>query len=367
MHRPVWARAATRDVLISCKTLVVAGLGAGLFVALSLPLPWLLGAAVMVGIVGRRTTLRIASPVRHAALVALGLQIGSALTPETANRIAQLPMIALGLAAATISAMAMGYLVYRRAARWDPQTAFLAAAPGALSYILVAAQDARVDMGRVMMAQALRLGVLIVVVPLAFSSTAPAASDLDIWTPPEAVIATAAGVSAAAALHAIRAPVAWLVGPAVAAAGLALAGVNDGSPHPFAFNASLVVLGAVAATGMGGGGGAPHWRRDLGVIVLGTTVMLGAALAVAWMIAHIAAVAFPALALAYAPGGFEVMIALAAALALEPALVGAAHVVRILALIVVLPPLFARLAGPRADSGPPATNAPPPDAGRDAT
>ncbi|MGF1462830.1 MAG: AbrB family transcriptional regulator [Maricaulaceae bacterium] len=310
--------------------------GLAVFLWLGLPLPWLLGplAATGLWVVFRPEPLSVAPMARNLAIAALGLQIGAGLTPDAAARLAGAPIAALGLVASTVAAMAAGWVVYRRWAGWDPATSFLAAAPGALSTTLALLQTGQGDAGRVLLAQTVRLILLVSVFPLAFpGATLEQARTL--WSPGEAALALAAAALLVGVLVKTRTPAAWILGPALSVSALTGTGVITGGPPLWSFLAGLYVVGV--ATGAKLSALRDGWREGLSAACVGLLLMAAATGATAFAVAPIIGLPFGAVWLAFSPGGFEAMVALAVALDLEPAFVAAAHVARVLGLTVLLP------------------------------
>ncbi len=284
----------------------------------------------------------VAEPARDVGFMALGLQIGASLTPETATRLAGLPLAAVGLVAATAAAMAVAYVVLRRLAHWDRATAFLASAPGAFSTTLALIPIIGADDRRVITAQTLRLAVLVALLPLAFV-TEPVGTVRDVWQWRDVAIALPLAAVAGFGLQRVGAPAAWILGPAAVSALLSVTSITVGQPAAWAFNAGLLVIGAASGARVRGGKraqGAKLKRADLVAMAAALLAMLIATTVIAAVTATLTPLPFTALMLAYTPGGFEAMVALAAALDLEPALVSAAHVTRVLSLTIAMPWMY---------------------------
>lgn len=316
-------------------TLLVAGLGAALFAVIGLPLPYLMGPLVATAIGRSWRAMTIWAPFRDAALCVLGLQIGASMTPQSAQRLAELPLAALGLALGTGASMTAGYLVYRRLAGWDRETAFLASAPGALSSVLAIIAERDVDAARVTLAQSIRLSFLVIAFPLALPAPA-AAPSAEAWTLASGLTVAGVGVVAGALLSWRRAPAGWVLGPAVVAAAFSVSGLAHGGPPPWLFKSALVVVGAatgarIAASPL------DAWRTSTRAALAALAAMLATAGAAAVVTALALGLPLEATLLAFAPGAFEAMVALAVALDVDPAFVSAAHVLRVLALTIALP------------------------------
>ncbi|MCG8442016.1 MAG: AbrB family transcriptional regulator [Caulobacterales bacterium] len=329
-----------RDMTVFASTgaaLAAAGAGAALFALAGLPMPALLGAITGAALLRLRAPVDISAPVRNAGLFAIGLQIGSTFTEESARRFAELPLAAVGLVAGTAATMAAGFLIYRRLAGWDRNASFLGAAPGAFSTVLALTLESKVDATRVILAQTFRLAALVFLFPLAFRT--PETVILPpVWTPAHAVIVLAAGLVLGGVLHRARTPAAWMLGPSIAGAALTVSGLINGGPPLWVVTAGLMILGAATGARIAAAPMAA-WRRDAGAAVLGFLAMSGVAGAAALATAWATGLPVPVALLAFAPGGFEAMIALAVALDLDPALVSAAHITRVIGLTVLLPVL----------------------------
>ncbi len=316
-------------------TLGTAGLGAAAFAFVGLPLPFLLGPVMATALLRLKFPAGVPGGLRDAALLGLGVHIGSSLTPEAAGRLAQLPFAALALVMTTLAVMATGYTVYRVFARWDAETAFLASAPGALSTVLALTDSHRVDAGRVTLAQSLRLCALVFLFPILFPAPTAALS-FPTFDGREAALVFAAAIAAGAVLAWRRVPAAWVLGPAASTASLSVTGVVSGDLPPALLATAFLIIGAV--TGARIGAAPPRaWRRDAWAAGLAFVVMMAVSAAGALATAVLFELPPSAMLLAFAPGGFEAMVALAAALDIDPALVGAAHVMRVLALTLALP------------------------------
>lgn len=326
--------------LLTLALSVPAALG---FKAIGGPLPWLLGPLFLGALLTLRTPASVIDPVRDASLFLLGLQVGSSLTPEATARLADLPVAALMLAVSTALAMTAGYWIYSRLGGWDRVTSFLAASPGALSTIIALTHGSPADMGRVMLAQSVRLAALIFLFPLAFGLDASEPEPVAAWSAHDYAIALAAALASGLILRWRKVPAAWILGPSAAVAALTAFDMIHGAPHAVIFQTGLLVIGA--ATGIKLAQGlATGWRASLWKTALGLVAMVAISALVAFAAQPLTGLPIEVLLLAFAPGGFEAMIAMAVALDLDPAFVSAAHVSRVMALTLLLPVIF-RLRG----------------------
>jgi membrane AbrB-like protein len=145
--------------------------------------------------------------LRTVAFIILGVQIGSSVTMETLMTATRWPA-SLVMLAVTVTAVTIAcYIFYRRMRGWPAADALLSSLPGALSLIVLMADEARADMRRVIIAQSIRLFFLVAALPLVIDSLlpralAPAAGS--VWW--EILLVVAAGAGAALLLERPRVP-----------------------------------------------------------------------------------------------------------------------------------------------------------------
>ncbi len=228
--------------------------GGFVFNLFNLPLAFMLGAiaATMVaGIAG----IGIARPNRHLVTpmrAALGVLLGSAVTPELLDRVA-----ALGAAAAIVPVFVLisgvaGMIYYTRIAGFTKEEAFFCALPGGLHAMTIYAEDCGVDIRRVALAHALRITFVVTIIPFTVGllTTMPVINAMTIShsfadTPADdLVILFLAGVVGWWLGEKTRMPGAAMLGPMVASAALHIGGVTAAKPPFELIIASQIVIGA---------------------------------------------------------------------------------------------------------------------------
>jgi membrane AbrB-like protein len=262
-------------------TAAIAAAGGAAFAALGWPAAWLMGAMIATAAAALAgLEVGLAPSLREVAFVLLGISIGSSVTPESLGAMAAWPgsVALLGLSVAATMGAAAAYL--ERVHGWDPVTARFAAMPGAFSSTVVIAATSSADLPRVILAQSLRVFTLV------------------------------------ALMH---------------ATGL----VHGRFPQPLVV-AGLVATGAVIGARFRGTTLATV-RRTVPGAAASVLIALAISAVIAGLGSWLIGLPFGQLWLAYAPGGVEAMAAVALALALDPAFVGAHHVLRILGLNAVGP------------------------------
>lgn len=323
--------------------------GGALFAWLGLPAAWLAGSMVAVAaaaIAGLPATLP--PRLRDAAFVLLGVSMGSGLTPESVAQMRAWPLSLLLLAVSVGLTMVAGSAYLRRVHRWDPATARFASMPGAFAAVAVlAAANGAADLPRVILAQSIRIFALVALMPPLVTASAPtapadavapavAAAAPATSTVPEILLTLAASAGLAALLARLRLPAGALLGAMLASAVLHGTGVVHGR-----FPLPLVIVGFVATGAVIGSrfrGTTPSaLARTLPGALGSVAVALALSAAVTVAAAALLGLPFGQLWLAYAPGGVEAMAAMALALGLDPAFVGAHHLIRIIGLHIVGP------------------------------
>jgi membrane AbrB-like protein len=349
------------------ETLALAAVGGALFTALGVPAGWLSGAILTVGaaaLAGR--PMLIPGWLLRILFIVVGISLGAVATPETLRGIATYPGSVAVLILAMVCVSLAGTAYLRTVHGWQPLTAFLASAPGAMSQVLVAAAELGADLRAVAIVQSLRVVVVAVFYPagmfifgLASDALPRAAAPLTWAFADELLILAVASTFGAFVFQRLRLPGGMLFGALIASAALHGSGLIEAAVPAWAADAAMVALGGVI--------GARFANTSLTLLsryILAAFAATAVTLAIAGLFtgAVIAVYARPVVdvTLALAPGSVEVMMLLAIALALDPVYVGAHHMARIL-FVAFLTPIVARRIAGAARRGPPGSGAAPPD------
>jgi membrane AbrB-like protein len=324
-------------------TMLIAAAGGGLFTWLGLPAAWLTGS-MLATVAAAFAGLPVGLPVRlrDTAFLLLGISMGASATPESIAQMQAWPG-SLALLALSVAATMLAAAVYLEQVHgWDRVTARCASIPGAFSAVVVIASGSEADLPRVVLAQSIRIFTLVALMPAILALTSPTTGAVITTATsvtnslPEVLVTLAASGILAAAMARLRVPAAPLLGAMVASALLHATGMVHGRFPP-----TLVIVGFVA-TGIVIGGrfrgtSLITLRRTIPGAVASVLLALAISAAIAGLGTALLGLPFGQLWLAYAPGGVEAMAAMALALNLDPAFVGAHHILRILGLNLISP------------------------------
>jgi len=305
--------------------------------------------------VALRVKLWIPNRLRNAAFIILGVQIGSSVTIETFETAARWPLSIVMLAVTVSAITAACYVFYRRVRNWPPVDALFSSLPGALSLVVVLADEAKADMRRVVIAQSIRLFFLVAALPLIIDSlssgpgSAPLVASREWW---QIVLVVAASAAVALLLDRLRVPAGLFVGSIVTSAAFYMGGIAHGALPSLVLILANIILGTSLASRfqaftMG------ELLHALGDGVAGFAIALVLSLLGAVVASHIADLPFAQTLLAFAPGGLDVMMVIALALHMDPAYVSAHQLVRYLAMSLVVPTLTAYLVRRKPPGSPP--------------
>lgn len=322
------------------------GLGGGLlFLVLSIPLPWVLGsffATAVLAQMGVRFTLP--SGWRGLAMLVIGTMLGAGFDPGVIGQAVQwIPSILLTLALSAVFFWG-AYRLLLRYSDMDRTTAFLSAVPGGLSVASALADDLGGDLRRIALCHSARLAVLLVLTPVLigfvsdYDLTAASRIAFEHAEPLEAVPLLLLALCAAggwALARGLRFSTGMLLFPLILSAVLHITGATSAHVPPAISVAAQLVIGCGIGVRFQG------YRlrdiyRDARVSALTGVLLALASFAAAWLTAQVTGQQAAALLLAYLPGGAPELGVVALALNIDPAMVAAHSMMRVLAIVVAL-------------------------------
>lgn len=344
-----------RSLWLSVPALCIGAVGGAVFLCLRMPLAWMLGSMVFVGIAvltgtSSRIPLRVDGYLRAVMIVVIGVMLGSAFKPEMIDRAREwLGLIALMLVYVPV-ATALCYFLFRRFAKLDPVTAYFAATPGGLQEMTLVGESYGGDARSIILTHALRVFLVVMTVPVYFRfveklDVPPMAVGRHLWEllPIEALLLVGCGIAGWYLAKLLRMPAAVLVGPMLVSGVVHLLGFSDASPPPEIVAIAQVVMGAALGCRFVG---TP--LRAVGRIALwsalATLIMLALALGLTMAFSQPAGIPREAMMLVLSPGGMAEMSLVALGLGVEVAIVSSMHVFRI-AVVVIAAPMAFRLFG----------------------
>ncbi len=310
--------------------------------AAGIPVPFLIGSSLATALaVVAGLHFKLPAPLRSLAFFTLGIQAGSGVTPQVLEQVSLWPLSFAALLAAVLMTILVTYLYLHKICRWDKQTAFFASLPGALSFVLAAAEQTDSDHRAVTVLQTIRLFLIIgIVVPLIAVLEGGGAPIAIAVNPPDAasqyLTLLGCGIAGAAIGHFSRLPGGMLLGALLASAVLFGTSAVSVKLPPALANIGMIVLGMLIGSRFSGLD--RHEIRRLFpasffAFLFGTL----AAAAVGFALHLSTGIGLSKISLAFVPGALEAMTVISFALGVDPTYVAAHHVMRFLFIALTVP------------------------------
>jgi hypothetical protein len=328
--------------------LAIGSAGGWLGYLIQLPLAWMIGAmtaTTLAAVLGLSVSIPVS--LRHTMVVVLGIMLGSAFTPEIAQRIGNWG-VSLG-ALLLYGAIAGGasYMYFHRICGYDRITAYFSAMPGGLSEMILVGTAMGGDARIISLTHASRILLVVMTLPFAFQlligyepGARPAVGlPLFALDPGDLAILAACGVAGYFLAKHLRIPAAALVGPMLLSAAVHLAGWTAANPPLEVVAAAQVIVGTAVSCRFAGVRAISIIRAMIAAAG-GTAVLLIAAVVFAFFIGQITGLPMLPLILAYTPGGLAEMSLIAIAIGADSAFVATHHIIRVILIVVAAPMLF---------------------------
>ncbi|MFT6677229.1 MAG: membrane AbrB-like protein [Sulfitobacter sp.] len=337
-----------KDSQTTLSTLLVAIAGAVFGWALNAPVYMLLGPALAVtlaGLSGLRTG--IDARLRDLCFLALGIAVGAGFDGNALAAMMRWPLAFVFMCLIIWAILVLCRIMLVRVFDFDPRSAVLAAAPGHLSFVIAIATEGGSDVARISITQSVRLLSLTLVVPfialaMGIEVSGNVAPQGTAMTLP--LIAVLIALSAVVGFLFIR----WQVPAPLLLAGMAVSAlghVTEWTPGvlpAWLILPAYLVLGALIGTRFSGislsrlaSGLSAGLAITLVAVALAGLAAIPVGMALGMPLAHVL--------VAFAPGGFETMIAMGAVLGVTPGFVAACHIMRLVVLSLLLPAMLSRL------------------------
>lgn len=331
--------------------LIIGAAGGFVFYALTLPLPWMLGA-LFAGMAASVGGLPVLPPmrIRPAVVAVIGVMLGARFTPAVMDHAAAWSgsLALLLVYICVVAAVVVPF--YRLCGKFDWVTAYFAGMPGGLNEMIEIGEAKGADVRSIILAHSLRIVVTIALIAVWFRviqghavSSSRNWVALDAVSLPDAALMIGCAVLGAFGGGWLRLPAASFLGPMILSGALHLSGLSDGAPPTLVVNAAQVLLGTVLGCRFLGVRLVELARAA--VLSLGSTVLtLAIALVFCLILQRFLGIGFEQAMLALAPGGLTEMGLVALAIHADVAFVALHHVVRILVVILLAPALFSLVA-----------------------
>ncbi|MDT8861262.1 AbrB family transcriptional regulator [Alkalihalobacillus sp. MEB130] len=339
----------TGDFLRLMETVILGLLGGYLFNIANLPLPWVLGSltAVMLWQGFTKRQAHWPSFIKNSGLIILGIYFGLYFTIETFTMIGPYLFAFLFL---TILLIATSIFISSYITKWidvDKITSVFGSIPGGLTEMVIASESLNAKSSLVVIFQTVRLITVLFIVPAAiifyFSqivtpSVATSTTDFSLggwdyrylWF----ILPVIAGI-----LCRNKIPAGVVIGPLAVTALLNMSVVELSSVHPFFLLMAQVAVGiglgkniSFSDLKMGGKFSIVYFGVSISLIVV--SFVLGVILAQTTSLDLATAI------LSLAPGGLIEMVLTASIVGADPAIVSAFQLIRILIIIIFVPPFL---------------------------
>ncbi|WP_299367323.1 AbrB family transcriptional regulator [uncultured Tateyamaria sp.] len=342
------ARPTPDSLRITAQTLLVGAIGAGVAETLHAPIAVLTGPALVVAVAalaGLRTG--IDDTVRNLVFLLVGVSIGSGVDASSVQAMLRWPLAFAALGVMLWATLWLCGQILQRGFAMDRRSAYLAAAPGHLSFVVGLSTGLGLDTTRIVVIQSVRLLALTLTVPaialaLGFELTGqvlPSGAPMH-WI--DLFMLLGLGYVLGYALDKIGLPAPLLIGGMVASSVGHATDLTPGFMPPWLAYAGLMTVGTLIGARFNGLTRAA-FAQSLGAGLLVTALTVLMALATALPVALALGFDPAHVLVAFAPGGLETMIAMGIVLGANPGFVAAAHVARLLYLTVMLPAFVGRI------------------------
>ena len=333
-----------RDIDWPAAVLVLAtgAVGGSVAAWLGAPLPWMLGSLLSVAMLALSGSkpfgIEPQYPIwtRNFFVPIIGLSIGSAFTPEILTQALRWWPSLLALVLYVPIANFIGYLIARNVGGLDRTTALYGSTPGGFIEALTLGEEDGADPAMLAMLQFMRLSLIIILVPAAFSillgevvgSAAGVVIGAGRLTALEWFMMAAAGALGFLGGRAINLPAAVITGPILLSGALHLLGWVDGAVPGWLVAIVQLVIGVTL--GIRFLGRNPSLLLKAGKIaVITAAAVLALAGIMTLILTPVLGERWEAVYLAFAPGGLPEMTLIAVSLETSVVFVSAHHVIRI--------------------------------------
>lgn len=332
-------------MMLAGRTLLVGILGALAAHWLSVPSSWLLGSVVGVTLAAL-LGLPVGMPKATTSAVSLFLGISVALNLDAGlmQQLGHWKFSVLLLCLMLVLLLALLFRYYSRQPGWHSVEALFCSVPGNLAIMLSLAADTSADLRKVALVHSIRLCFLVILLPLFFpiAERQLGTGSIHVGYLEQLLLVLLLGLLFGRLLACVRIPAAMLFGGFMATLLVKQAlGWKGGLPDMLMVGLLIVLGSAIGArfNAVKLSQVLPEIRAALG----GLLIMLLICGVFAWSLWWFFDIPWSQALLAYAPGGIEVMIAIAMNQQVDAAFVALHQVFRMIAMSMIIPLLLRRL------------------------
>lgn len=341
-------------------TTLICGLaGAGLFLWLSLPMPWLLGS-IFGTLIG--SNLPGLTPVKPRALsnsvrMLLGVAIGTHFTPALVNEIGSYTISILLFIPSVLIFVAIGFWYFNRICRFPSRTAYFCSLPGGMLEMALICEAYGARISQVAVVQTTRVLLIVYTVPLTLQYFTPVDLTGRIRTGPpltsfpleQAPLLIAGALTGWWLLRRMGLPGASIVGPMLICGLMYSLGITDAHLPDELINLAQWILGAGVGTSFIG-----IRLREMANLIAVTVgyylILIFLALITAFLVHWLTGIVLLDTVLAYIPGGQAEMNVIAITAGALGPYVALHHMLRMVMVMTIAPPVSRWLFGPPAKS-----------------
>lgn len=332
-------------MLIIYRTLLIAAIGGALAYWAGLPSAWLIGAvlAVLMAAVSGVNVAMFSATGKVISLL-LGVSVAQNIDDNLLNELSHWRNSVMLLAVLVACVLVVQYRFYRHGLRWAPAEALFCSIPGNLAITLSVAETHNVNLRRVTLVHSVRVCFLVTLLPLFFPlADRPIAIEGFRMAHPEyAVITLLCAWLGGKLLQRIKIPAPMLISGFCT---VVLLKAAFGWHWQFPGMVWVLILVGLGAS-IGARFNAINLREvipELKAAIGGLILMLVLSVSFAVLLWLWLDIPWLQALLAYAPGGMEVMIAIAINQQVDPVFVASHQMLRMLAMSLLLPLLLSRL------------------------
>ncbi len=282
-------------------------------------------------------------PVFRPIVVSLiGLSMGSLVTLETLTEVTLNFPLFIGLLIFIPLYIAFSTYAHHKIMRIPLGDSFLCSMPGLLSYVVIIAEEKKCDFALIMLVHGFRLIFLVIIIPLwlvgRIPPVAPLAAEFSFDMLNFTIIAGLIGVILwmGKYLSQLKITAPWLLAAVILSAVISLIFNFKVSPDAISMTLAQLFLGSM----VGGNIKRESLKRPLSfylkmIFVFGLCLLF--VILTSALLLNFTTVSFSTVLLSFSPGGLEAMVLIAITLNLNPLLVSALHIMRMIYLGFLMP------------------------------